>query len=65
MLPRNDPIRQKIMNKKLAAARMDKGPWKIAGHSLAKLVAPIIALQPVTIPTSRELNRRALARLKD
>ena len=60
-----ETIRQKIKNKKLAAARIEKGPWKIPGHSLAKMVAPFAALQLETLPTNRELNRRSIACLKD
>ena len=53
-----ETIRQKIKNKRLVAARIDKGPWKIAGASLANLIAPLTALQPELVPTQQEVNRR-------
>ena len=53
-----ETIRQKIKNKKLAAARIDKGPWKIPGDSLINLVAPLTAIQPTTVPTDSEITAR-------
>ena len=56
-------IRLKIKNKKLVAARIERGPWRINGESLEKMIAPLTAIQP-TIPTSRELNRRIRSLLR-
>lgn len=50
-------IRLKIKNKKLVAARIDTGPWQVAGYSLAKMMAPITAIQQATVPTTTEVNR--------
>ena len=51
-------IRLKIKSKKLVAARIDRGPWRIAGASLAKMMAPITAIQPATVPPDREWAER-------
>ena len=53
-----ETIRLKIQNKKLIAARIGGGPWRITGESLLNLIAPFLAIQSA-VPTPRELNRRA------
>lgn len=54
-----ETIRLKIKNKKLVAARVDNGHWKIAGASLLAHFAPVLALQDVTVRTDREKNKCA------
>ncbi len=54
-----ETIRLKIKNKKLVAARVDHGPWRVAGASLLNNFAPVLELQRVTVRTSREKNKRA------
>ena len=54
-----ETIRLKIKKGKLKAARVDNGPWRISGESLAKMMAPLTAIQPATLPTNTELRRLA------
>ena len=56
-----ETIRLKCVAKKLHAARVDNGPWRIAGASLLAHFAPVLELQQVTVRTIRENTRRALA----
>ena len=60
-----ETIRMKIKNKKLVAARIDRGPWRINGESLEKMIAPLTAILTAEAPNVREINRRAIQHLKD
>jgi hypothetical protein len=48
-----ETIRQKIKHKKLKAARVDNGPWRISGASLVEMMAPVTAIQS-NLPTDRQ-----------
>ena len=60
-----ETIRMKIKNKKLVAARIDGGPWRITVESFEKMIAPLTAILTAEVPNVREINRRAIQHLKD
>jgi len=53
-----ETIRLKCVAKKLHAARVDNGPWRIAGASLLAHYAPVLDLGQVTVRTDRGLKER-------
>ena len=56
-----ETIRLKCVAKKLHAARVDNGPWQIAGASLLAHYSPVLELGQATVRTNREKARRSMA----
>ena len=52
-------VRLKIKNKKLKAARIENGPWRISGASLIKMMAPITDLQQHVLRTNSQYLKDA------
>ncbi len=55
----------KIKHKKLVAARIERGPWRITVESFEKMIAPLTAIQTAEVPNTRDIKRRAMRQLKD